>query len=68
MTENSHRDDATFRDFPDGRDAPRGRRGRKTARNLIGTRAVSHVRMRPKVLSWRVARNPLFHASVVDAA
>ncbi len=48
----------------DGRPWPR----RPRAQNRVGTGAVSNVRMRRAVLSWRVARNPLFHQSVTKIA
>jgi hypothetical protein len=61
MTQISGRDKRNIREIIVGPSRPR-------ARNLVGTRAVSQTRMRRKVMSWRIARNPLFHASVTDAA
>lgn len=42
--------------------APGG--ARKRARCLAGTRAIPRLGLRAEALSWRLARNPLFHAAI----
>lgn len=70
MTKNSGRDGQEVHNIADSRRGPGGPSGARGSRvrTMVGTLAVSHVRMRPKLLSWRLARNPMFHASVAAAA
>ncbi|NQU70103.1 MAG: hypothetical protein HQ514_06105 [Rhodospirillales bacterium] len=67
MTKNPNRDGRDVRNIADSRRGPSGARGSRVM-TMVGTRAVSQVRLHPKLLSWRLARNPLFHASVAVAA
>jgi hypothetical protein len=70
MNKNSNKDGQEVHNIADNRRGPSGPSGarRSRVRAMVGTRAVSHVRLRPKLLSWRLARNPLFHASVAAVA
>lgn len=65
MTQISERDQQEIRDILGDRDRLYGHPAAR-ARNLVGTRAVSWIRMNRKVMSWRAARNPLFHDSVSE--
>jgi hypothetical protein len=65
MTQISERDTQEIRDILGDRDRLHGHPAAR-ARNLVGTLAVSQLRMNRKVMSWRVARNPLFHDSVSE--
>ncbi len=65
MTRISERDRREIQDILGDRDLLHGH-PMPRARNLVGTRAVPLVRMNRKVMSWRVARNPLFHDSVTN--